>query len=297
MITDSSPLRACAQRRREDFTQRGRPSSTQWSELSELQRFVKISRRTIVDPILAQFADMSSPEPESEEEIDPEDLLRQQEQQKIRELKKRQIRGCGLSLPLSSKAGSMGVFIRQDVEEDAMDVDVTIDDDDDLEPTPFMPPLELDSDTPPSSLAPPSPVSSSRPKGTSSASTPGSRVRRPSKKILGISQSFENGDEVANAVRPRKKVKLKVPPKPIMGEDDDEDEDEYGERLEDEQPKAKKTSNRSGKPKPETFKQAWSESEQNLLEQLLEKIPEGEKNRYLSLYALFSGGSSTRLTI
>ena len=33
------------------------------------------------------------------------------------------------------------------------------------------------------------------------------------------------------------------------------------------------------KPKSETYKQAWSESEQNLLEQLLEKIPDGAKNR------------------
>jgi hypothetical protein len=33
------------------------------------------------------------------------------------------------------------------------------------------------------------------------------------------------------------------------------------------------------KPKSETYKQAWSESEQNLLDQLLEKIPDGEKNR------------------
>jgi len=33
------------------------------------------------------------------------------------------------------------------------------------------------------------------------------------------------------------------------------------------------------KPKPETYKQAWSVSEQNLLEQLLEEIRDGEKNR------------------
>lgn len=34
-----------------------------------------------------------------------------------------------------------------------------------------------------------------------------------------------------------------------------------------------------GKPKPETYKQAWSMEEQHLLEQLLEQIPDGEKNR------------------
>ena len=33
-------------------------------------------------------------------------------------------------------------------------------------------------------------------------------------------------------------------------------------------------------PKSETYKQAWSVSEQNLLERLLSEIPDGEKNRY-----------------
>lgn len=36
----------------------------------------------------------------------------------------------------------------------------------------------------------------------------------------------------------------------------------------------------SSKRRSETFKQAWSESEQNLLERLLEQYPEGEKNRW-----------------
>ena len=34
------------------------------------------------------------------------------------------------------------------------------------------------------------------------------------------------------------------------------------------------------KPKSETYKQAWSVSEQHLLERLLSEIPNGEKNRY-----------------
>ena len=35
-----------------------------------------------------------------------------------------------------------------------------------------------------------------------------------------------------------------------------------------------------GKLKSDTYKQAWSDAEQHLLEQLLEQIPDGEKNRY-----------------
>ena len=34
------------------------------------------------------------------------------------------------------------------------------------------------------------------------------------------------------------------------------------------------------KPKSETYKQAWSVSEQHLLERLLSEIPDGKKNRY-----------------
>ena len=38
---------------------------------------------------------------------------------------------------------------------------------------------------------------------------------------------------------------------------------------------------KNGKAKSETYKQAWSVSEQHLLERLLEEIPDGEKNRYV----------------
>ena len=45
------------------------------------------------------------------------------------------------------------------------------------------------------------------------------------------------------------------------------------------------------KPKSETYKQAWSVSEQHLLERLLSEIPDGEKNRYEML--LLSAGKSS----
>ena len=43
------------------------------------------------------------------------------------------------------------------------------------------------------------------------------------------------------------------------------------------------------KPKSETYKQAWSISEQHLLERLLTEIPEGEKNRYATTSRLHDG--------
>jgi hypothetical protein len=49
------------------------------------------------------------------------------------------------------------------------------------------------------------------------------------------------------------------------------------------------------KAKPETYKQAWSISEQHLLERLLDEIPEGEKNRwvYLGLLSRYIKTTST----
>jgi|SRR6266850_677996 len=43
------------------------------------------------------------------------------------------------------------------------------------------------------------------------------------------------------------------------------------------------------KPKSETYKQAWSISEQHLLERLLTEIPNGEKNRYVTSFLFVMG--------
>jgi hypothetical protein len=64
------------------------------------------------------------------------------------------------------------------------------------------------------------------------------------------------------------KMKRSLKTKPISDPD----------RVSPEPPAAKKE-----KPKSETYKQAWSISEQHLLERLLTEIPDGEKNRYAAL--------------
>ncbi|KAK2460457.1 hypothetical protein APHAL10511_007622 [Amanita phalloides] len=48
------------------------------------------------------------------------------------------------------------------------------------------------------------------------------------------------------------------------------------------------------KSKSETYKQSWTESEQNLLEQLLEKIPDGEKNRWQKISQAMNGRRTPR---
>jgi hypothetical protein len=48
------------------------------------------------------------------------------------------------------------------------------------------------------------------------------------------------------------------------------------------------------KPKPETYKQAWSVSEQHLLERLLEEIPDGERNRWAKISQAMGGRRTPR---
>ncbi|KJA21311.1 hypothetical protein HYPSUDRAFT_203080 [Hypholoma sublateritium FD-334 SS-4] len=260
---DATPLRTLTQQRREEINNAAQPCLTQCSELSDLQKLVKRARRTIVDPILIHFENMSSPEPESAEEIDPVERQRELERQKIRELKKRQIRG-GLSLPLSRIAGSMGVFIRHDVDDEAMDVDVSIDDLDD--PTPLSVPSQIVPIQPgprPYAIKAP-PFVSPPPKWPSSTKT----FQKPTKE-----------DEDTYTSRKKSKASRKSP-SPAS-----DDLSVF---------KAPKSRSGSTKPKPETYKQAWSTSEQNLLEQLLEEIPEGQKFRWQRISQAMGGRRTPR---
>ncbi|KAF8916295.1 hypothetical protein CPB85DRAFT_1432315 [Mucidula mucida] len=50
----------------------------------------------------------------------------------------------------------------------------------------------------------------------------------------------------------------------------------------------------SSKPRPETFKQAWSDSEQHLLERLLEEYPDGVKNRWKMISVAMDGRRTAR---
>ena len=74
----------------------------------------------MVDPILARFEQFSSPEPSSsEEEADPEEVRRQLEREKIRYLKK-------MAFSTLRPQGTDGVFIRRDVDDESMDVDIDL---------------------------------------------------------------------------------------------------------------------------------------------------------------------------
>jgi hypothetical protein len=129
---DASPFRSLASEIRRIRSERTQPSPFQRSELSDLQKFVKQSRQHIVDPVLALLASDPWFNLLSEEDLppDPEDIRKELERDKIRELKKRKI-NCALTLPIHGglrrvPMASGGVFIRRDQDESA-DVDVTMD--------------------------------------------------------------------------------------------------------------------------------------------------------------------------
>lgn len=254
---------------RRAHAERNQPYTTQHSDLSDLQKLVKDARRTIVDPILSQLAHdaalsfQSDCEMDEEDEIDPEESKRERERAKIRELKKRKIT-CGLTIPSRSRTVN-AVFIRRDLEDESAEVDISLDDPS-AYPAPgeltVNPSPEVDIDSHPSSAQ------------TTATSLPfirQSRIRQPSTKL----RARENADLHSFAASGQKKGRRKIThgttaapiPELSVLKSATEEEAPVGE------PRG------AGKPKPETYKQAWSVSEQHLLERLLEEIPDGEKNR------------------
>lgn len=249
--TDPAALQALARTTRQNYMQRNQPCPYQRSELSDLQKLVKEAKRTIIDPVLAQFACLSDPDSESELERvlkpRPEEIRREKEREKLRELKKRRICG-GLKLP-SRARGPSGVFIRRDIDDESVHVDVDADVslDGDVDSNGLLPaPLAMDVE---SSIASTS-RSPSSPRHTS-------RVRRPSTKL-----------------QTQKDPPDPEPPPPP--------------------PAVKRDKDAKGKPRSETYKLAWSVSEQHLLEQLLEQIPDGEKNRWQKISRAMEGRRTPR---
>ena len=282
--TDPSPLHALTLQAQHAHAQRNIPPTTQMSPLSDLQLLVKGARKTIVDPVLALFADLSDDE---DEELTAEgkkerDEARERERQreKIRELKRRKIRAWGgLSLPSSSSRGGGkvkgeegGVFIRRDVDDESMDVDIG----DGVNGCELTRSMEMGM--PPAS----EPVFPDAP-----------RSRKPSRKARSQVYSEEKEGEEE---RPRKKARLpnlKSTPN-AQGKADAKEKANGKEKSNGKEKTKTKGKEKDPKPQPDTYKQAWSVSEQHLLEQLLEQIPEGERFRWQKISRAMNGTRTPR---
>lgn len=247
---DPSPFQNMACTARMTYDQRNIPHTKQNSELSYLQKYVKEARQTILDPIFQQLDLSWNPEVIETAKVHAShaEIKRDFERDKIRELKQRKITtSSGLTVSSSRVPIGPGVFIRRDVEDESMDVDISLDDTTPLltKPTIIIPPLSV-------------------------LNRKASRVRRPTSKIQmdgGGGGGDLDCDNLASEPLPKPRRKPSSakndfapdpPAKPSLG----------------------KRNRGPDKPKPETYNQAWSVSEQHLLERLLDEIPEGEKNRW-----------------
>lgn len=261
ICSDPAPFRKLTNDANLACARRSAPSPTQQSPLSDLQKLVKRARTTIVDPVLSQIhiePDSSSDE-EDESPPDPRELKRQRDRDRIRELKRRKI-GCGLTVRTTVR-GDEAVFVRRDTGDESVEVDMSLDGE----------PSSARSQADEMGVAMPRPMMSRAPTTPSVQSDVSSpmveptivRVRRPSKKLqdLELNVAHKGGRTKAKA------APIKVEPKPEPDEDSLESP----------------STGPNGKPRSETYKQAWSVSEQHLLERLLEEIPDGEKNRCVGL--------------
>ncbi|KAF8638461.1 hypothetical protein AX17_002195 [Amanita inopinata Kibby_2008] len=316
---DPAPLHALTLSTQEKHAARSKPSPNQTSPLSELQTIVKESRKTIIDPVLEQctaYTEQLSIEDVVEHGYENEgenggtngnwktefERAREREREKIRELKKRKVHG-GLSLPglRGLGTGTTAVFVRRDMEDESADVDVTAGDDVvgsgggdtagvEQEETEEGAEPEIDVD-----LEPPWSIHEA-------ATT--SRPRRATAKAQSVVLQQERDK---NSKRRQRQSQAKVhasglgspgvqtttPATPVSEEDVDmAAADGHAKDMLNNGTKRSRGDN--NKPKSETYKQAWSVSEQHLLEQLLEQIPAGEKNRWQKISRAMDGRRTPR---
>ena len=246
---DPAPFKALEISTRLERKQRREPTVKQTSPLSPLEQLVKDARTSIIDPILAVYP---PPSDEEDEPPDPEELRRIREREKIRELKRRKIHGSSRFYGLSGlglrKADTEAVFVREDQADESADVDIGMD----------------DSAPCPSDVTPSSAQESQIEVSTSPTSI--------------TSVSIINDDKASVRVNNKstraKRSTRKVDPPSTMPEASSS-KNVIESPVQDDEPKLTK----KGKPRPETYKQAWSVEEQHILERLLDEIPEGSKNR------------------
>ncbi|THH30497.1 hypothetical protein EUX98_g3700 [Antrodiella citrinella] len=266
------------------------PRSHSSDDSSSLLQLVRDRRRTIIDPVLASMPPLSSDE--EDEPIDPEELKKLREREKIRDLKLRKINGGG-SFGTRKPRASKGVFIRTDVEDESAEVDIwggvqaaetrmVVKREVEAPPSSVLG-CTMDSKQLQTSVGPRDAATSLAPSIPVPVPSSSTRQRRPSRPVTTISSSS----------RPtRGKVKQSAPANvPDALASDVMDTVAGASSV----PSSHDPSlNKKGKPRPETYKQAWSVSEQHLLERLLEEIPEGERNRWAQISKAMSGRRTPR---
>ncbi|KAE9405585.1 hypothetical protein BT96DRAFT_916060 [Gymnopus androsaceus JB14] len=302
---DPSPLQALAAKSKQQPT----PTTSTSTKVSDFQKYIREAKSNILDPVFSTWNLSFDPVLEADDEendpppVDPAALKKAKEREKIKELKKHQIKPSGLTLtPTGHRTrGPGGVFIRRDLVDESMDVDISLDTTD-------------GNPKPAESSAAPCPSPPPRPRSPSPTKT--SRIRQSIAKACANTSSFVKLPSVkiappSTAPMPsttRHRRKSSKTPSSCADDMDVDDstfpptpdslpfaeldpEQDFPPEKDDDPPKVlgKRT-----RPKSETYKQAWSNSEQQLLEALLEEIPEGEKNRWKKISKAMNGRRTPR---
>ncbi|KAH0831352.1 hypothetical protein J3R83DRAFT_14014 [Lanmaoa asiatica] len=218
---------------------------------------------------------------------------------KIRDLKKRKIRtdlvvGCKLG-----EEGSDGVFVRHDIEDEGAEVDLSMGTPQSCLSMPLDGPLDQISDlmeadnagavTPAQHTKLPNPPRTRQPvvPWRDSVNRP-SRTRKPSVKLQ--SQSLRALTELKKEPSSTSMSSQSLGKRcRDIAEIDDAVRKPMAEPLSLSEVNADTDKNRS-----DTYKQAWSISEQHLLERLLEEIPDGERNRWAKISQAMGGRRTPR---
>ncbi|KAF7439822.1 hypothetical protein PC9H_000158 [Pleurotus ostreatus] len=265
---DPSALKALGSDARSSYANRNQPHTSQRSELSELQKLVKRAKCQILDPVVDKLTSQGCFDRDEDDEIDMEEMKREIERERMMRLKKKKIRCGGLTISISARVPT-DVVVRKDLEDESGDVEISIGDDRKAcDPASS---LQSAVDDIPSI----SHTSSAPPFVTSSSNiVKATRVRRAPART-------QEQDAGLNDTRPLKKAKLKAEPEEPL-------------TIAPTTAANTKRSRDASRPKSETYKQAWSTSEQHLLEKLLEDIPDGEKNRWQKISQAMDGRRTPR---
>ncbi|OJA18552.1 hypothetical protein AZE42_04013 [Rhizopogon vesiculosus] len=329
---DPTPLRTFAVRTRLTHTERSVPHTIQHSPLSTLQQFVKDARRIIIDPVLENLdpdntfylmsnsnitasplhTSLDQPALSENEDADEDKDMksppvqesfaaarrRERAHAKIQKLKERKIR---------SEAGESAdaVFVRHDVDDESGEVDISeislwppsgkdsasMDVDDSADTTVPSTPSTLE----PSELAQPLASWSGRRASTisrrqslSESLIRSSRTRKPSLKLQNqlFDISMEDSGESTPTTIPLSTLGKRSRDPPIVMDS--------SRKIKPEAPSIPEPKADADKARSETYKQAWSVSEQHLLERLLEEIPDGERNRWAKISQAMGGSRTPR---
>ncbi|KAJ7641332.1 hypothetical protein FB45DRAFT_739252, partial [Roridomyces roridus] len=287
---DPSPFKSLAKAARTAYTNRNIPSPVPRSDISQLQKFVREARSTILDPVLSKFKFEDEDKPPTSPQISVH----------------------GHRMPLRGPSGLFTRRVAQAEHADDASTSTTVVGSERSIVSPvrtrratMMAAIAATAPPPPPAPAPPAPAPEP-PRPRLVIRIP---ARKPQPEPEPDCESYSPTPSPPPKRFHRSSQCIQSPtpepePTPELDSDDaseDIDPDDPPTDLEEEpEPDpplvlGKRKREKKAKIKPETYKLSWSASEQNLLERLLEQIPVGDpRSRFLKISNAMEGRRTPR---